>query len=471
MSTMTLNKVLTVSEITFQIKSNLEKFFPVLAVQGEISNLKRQASGHIYFSLKDSSSQISAVMFRGNASKLTRIPKAGDQVTVRGQLNVYAPRGNYQIVVREMELLGVGELLLKLHKLKEELKMRGWFSPEKKKKLPHLPKRIGMVTSPTGAVIQDVLHVLKRRFSSFHLILNPVKVQGEGAAEEISQAIEQMNQYDLADVLIVGRGGGSIEDLWAFNEEIVARAIFESRIPVISAVGHETDTSIADLVADVRAPTPSAAAEIVIKEREQLLKFLDTASKRIESNLKTKVHQNREKVHLLVRQNVFSSSDALLGRYMQQIDEFKSTLSLQIKHMLEVQKNQIISFREQLNALQPSTQIANYQQKLRLYQTRLDEGMRSHFNIQKEKFDSQSLRKEVIIKMKSILDRKKEKLTSLVFHLRSLDPKNLLKKGYSILFSEKDSSIILSTKDIEKNQKIRAKVYDGSFTATIEEIN
>ena len=471
MTTTIPNEVLTVSELTFRIKSNLEKFLPSLSVQGEISNLKQQVSGHIYFSLKDTSSQISAVMFRKDATRLTQIPKEGDQVTVQGRLNVYAPRGNYQIVACKLELLGAGELLLKLHKLKEELKMRGWFSKEKKKKLPYLPKRIGILTSPTGAVIQDILHVLKRRFSSFHLILNPVKVQGEGAAEEIARAIEQMNQYALADVLIVGRGGGSIEDLQAFNEEVVARAIFASQIPVISAVGHETDTSIADLVADVRAPTPSAAAEIVIKEREQLLKFLDASLKRIDSTLQSKLHQTREKIRSFLRQSIFTCPDTLIGRSMQQMDESKSTLNLLVKHMLQREKNRIVLFRGQLNSLQPSLQIAGYLQKPGLYRRRLDDGIRSYFFIQKEKFDAAILRKEAVRRMQWLLERKKEKLTSLVSHLHSLDPKNLLKKGYSILFSEKDSSIILSTNDLVKRQKIRAKVYDGSFTAIIEEIH
>ncbi len=272
-------KVFSVSELTGAIKSLLEPNFRAISVQGEISNFKLQSSGHLYFSMKDADAQISCALFRGNAAALPKMPKDGDQVVAKGELSIYAPRGSYQIIIRELSFLGVGELLLKLHQLKETLAARGWFEATRKKPLPKLPRRIGIVTSPTGAVIQDILHVLKRRFANMEVILNPVKVQGEGAAAEIAQAIQDMNRYQLADVLIVGRGGGSIEDLWAFNEEIVAKAIFESKIPIISAVGHETDFTIADFVADVRAPTPSAAAEIATAEKAHLVKMVENASK------------------------------------------------------------------------------------------------------------------------------------------------------------------------------------------------
>ena len=253
---------LTVSQLTNAIKLSLESTFPMIYLQGEVTNFKLQSSGHLYFSLKDANAMIGAVMFKGEASALKIMPKAGDQVVVKGELSVYPPKGNYQLVVRELSYVGLGELLLKLEELKIKLHQMGWFKSSHKKPLPRFPKRIGVVTSPTGAVIQDILNVLTRRFSGFHLILYPVKVQGEGAAQEIAQAIEQFNKYQIVDVMIVGRGGGSLEDLWAFNEEIVASAIFHSQIPIISAVGHETDHCIADYVADVRAPTPSAAAEM-----------------------------------------------------------------------------------------------------------------------------------------------------------------------------------------------------------------
>ncbi|MES2121396.1 MAG: exodeoxyribonuclease VII large subunit, partial [Chlamydiota bacterium] len=240
-----MQEILSVSELTNEIKKQIESRFPAVAVKGEISNLKEQSSGHIYFTLKDAGAQLSAVLFRGNARELSRLPKNGDQVVLRGEISLYTPRGQYQMIVRNLEYAGVGELLLKLHAMKAKLQGLGWFDASRKRPLPRFPKTIGVVTSPTGAVIQDIVQVLSRRNAGVHLILHPVKVQGEGAAEEIARAIEEFNRFHLADLLIVGRGGGSLEDLWAFNEECVARAIFQSKIPVISAVGHETDFSIA----------------------------------------------------------------------------------------------------------------------------------------------------------------------------------------------------------------------------------
>ncbi|PIS03238.1 MAG: exodeoxyribonuclease VII large subunit [Chlamydiae bacterium CG10_big_fil_rev_8_21_14_0_10_42_34] len=395
-------KVFTVSELTNAIKGVIEPQFRGISVQGEISNFKLQASGHLYFSLKDAGSQISSVLFKGNAANLPRMPKEGDQVVARGEISLYAPRGQYQIIIRELQFLGVGELLLKLHQLKEMLHARGWFDPQHKKPLPKLPRRIGVVTSPTGAVIQDILHVLTRRFAGFQVTLNPVKVQGEGAALEIAQAIRDFNKYNLADVLIVGRGGGSIEDLWAFNEEIVAQAIFESKIPVISAVGHETDFTIADWVADVRAPTPSAAAEIAIAEKANLIKFLQTAEEMCKQRISQQIRQYKQQVAALQKHPLLSSPYGVLSPTIQRLDEFTRKLEM----------------------LNPKGKIL-------------------------ENWDR--------------LNRVKD-------HLRSMHPQNVLKKGYTIIFSEKDDSIILSAKNIQPGQKIRALFHDGKVDATTNEV-
>jgi len=395
-------KIFTVSELTQAIKGVLEPPFRAISVQGEISNFKLQSSGHLYFSLKDAGSQISAVLFKGNAAQLSRMPKEGDQVVARGEISIYAPRGQYQMVIRELQFLGVGELLLKLHQLKETLQARGWFEAGRKKALPKLPRRIGVVTSPTGAVIQDILHVLTRRFAGFHVILNPVKVQGEGAAQEIAQAINDFNRYNLADVLIVGRGGGSIEDLWAFNEEIVAKAIFESKIPIISAVGHETDFTIADWVADVRAPTPSAAAEIAIAEKANLIQFLQNGKELCYSRITQQVGQYRQRVSALQKHPLLSSPYGILAPAIQRLDDFS----------------------RQLERVNPKEKIR--------------EG--------------------------------RDRLNRLTHHLRSLHPQNILNKGYTILFSEKDNSIILSARDIQPEQKIRALLHDGKAAATITEV-
>src|SRR5262245_21169549 len=269
------SRVFTVSELTERVKDLLEAEFFALHLQGEISNYKRHSSGHWYFTLKDSESQLRAVFFK-QWNRLMRFePENGLEVRVRGRLSLYEPRGEYQIVIETMEPVGVGALQLAFEQQVKRLAAEGLFDEARKRPLPMLPRRVGIVTSPVGAAIRDMLQILERRNRSIDVLITPVRVQGTGAAREIADAIRLLNQHSKksahkVDVIIVGRGGGSIEDLWAFNEEQVARAIYESEIPVISAVGHETDFTIADLVADLRAPTPSAAAEIVAREASDL---------------------------------------------------------------------------------------------------------------------------------------------------------------------------------------------------------
>lgn len=418
-------KVFSVSELTSAIKGILEPNFRGICVRGEISNFKLQSSGHLYFSLKDEGSQISAALFRGNAARLSRMPKDGDQVIASGEISLYAPRGQYQIVIRDLQFLGVGELLMKLHQLKDALEKRGWFSPEHKKKLPKFPKKIGVITSPTGAVIQDIIHVLKRRFSGFQVILNPVKVQGEGAKEEIAQAIKDMNRYQLADVLIVGRGGGSIEDLWAFNEEIVAKAIFESKLPIISAVGHETDFTIADWVADVRAPTPSAAAEIATQEKAGLLSQLEQVRRECALRVSQQISHYRQHLGSLQKHPLLSSPYGVLAPTIQKLDEYTRRVELlSPKKRVQEYRDRLSRVREHLQTLSPQIKIDEYRRTLGRVQE----------------------------------------------HLRSLNPKNLLKKGYAILFNEKRDSIILSAKDLNPNQTINALLHDGVVEAIVSKV-
>ncbi|MBS0648306.1 MAG: exodeoxyribonuclease VII large subunit [Verrucomicrobia bacterium] len=413
--------VLTVTELTLSIKKQLESRFPFVHVQGEITNFKEQASGHLYFTLKDAQSQISAVLFRGNTQGLNRMPKNGDQVIVQGELSVYPPRGNYQLIIRQLQYAGVGELLLKLHALKAKLEALGWFDKSRKKALPQAPKTIGVVTSPTGAVIQDIINILSRRHAKFHLILNPVKVQGEGAAQEIAQAIMHFNKHKLADVLIVGRGGGSLEDLWAFNEEIVAHAIFHSEIPIISAVGHETDFSIADFVADVRAPTPSAAAEIVMAAAEEHLQYLRQAGKRLHQTMLHLLGVHRHRLEALRKQPILTSPFAILGQAAQHIDDLSEEITLSMQRMVATKRLELQGMRRQLQALDPSVKVQHLQQKL----------------------------------------------AQLTSHLKSIDPKNLLTKGYSILFRENSNSVIFSNKEVEAGENVRVLVKDGEIKAKV----
>ena len=267
-------KVWSVAELTARINAALSTQFTNLWVEGEVSNFRPAQSGHLYFTLKDAKAEVKCVCFRSQAMRLKFRPEDGLKIIVRGSISVYEPRGEYQIYVEHIEPAGLGALQLAFEQLKKRLEAEGLFDEARKKPLPMLPRRIGVVTSPTGAAVRDIVRILRRRFPDLHLILYPVRVQGEGAAAEIVAALEYFNRKQLVDVILVARGGGSIEDLWAFNEEPVARAIAASAIPVVSGVGHETDFTIADFVADVRASTPSAAAEIVVQSRQEFQRHL-----------------------------------------------------------------------------------------------------------------------------------------------------------------------------------------------------
>lgn len=462
--------VLTVSELTHAIKLNLEATFPSLWLQGEVSNCKLQTSGHLYFSLKDPKAQIGGVMFRGDMATLTTIPKDGDHVIVRGELNVYPPSGRYQIVVRELRQAGLGELLLRLEQLKVKLQQRGWFNPEHKKPLPKFPKRIGVVTSPTGAVIQDILNILTRRCASYHLILNPVRVQGEGAAKEIAQAIAQFNQHNLVDVMIVGRGGGSIEDLWAFNEEIVAEAIFNSRIPIISAVGHETDYCIADFVADVRAPTPSAAAELISTDKAHQMTQIKECQRRLQHTLSHLVRNRRHQLKGLLKQPLFLSPYALLGSWIQRLDTFRTDADNAI-HKIVMRRRLLLEGRQrQVEVLKPSAQIVHFKQKLVQWERSIQHALQTRLINAKNLFNPTVKKRQLDRLWLNGFGLRKERLIKLSNALHAVDPKNLLTKGYSILFAEKGNSVITSIKSVKKEQKIRALLSDGELVTIVQEV-
>ncbi|MBU1487387.1 exodeoxyribonuclease VII large subunit, partial [bacterium] len=262
--------IYTVNELIQLMKASLEEDFGSIRVKGEISNLVRPSSGHLYFTIKDEQAQIKVAMFKSSQAGLRFIPADGMQVILYGRVSIYEKRGDLQVYAQWLEPVGKGALYLAFEQLKEKLRVEGLFDPAHKRPIPLLPRRVGVITSPTGAAIRDILNVSERRFANIRILLYPVRVQGREAPGEIAEAISVMNELNLVDVLIVGRGGGSLEDLWAFNEETVARAIFASKIPIISAVGHETDFTISDFVCDLRAPTPSAAAELVVKNKQDL---------------------------------------------------------------------------------------------------------------------------------------------------------------------------------------------------------
>ena len=346
-------RIYSVSELTDDIKVLLENTFPEVWVEGEISNFSQSQSGHIYFSLKDPKSTLRCVFFRGVNQGLKFSLKDGLQCLAGGRINVYAPSGQYQLNIQRLEPKGAGALQLAFEQLKEKLTQEGLFEPAHKRPLPLLPLRVGVVTSPTGAAIRDILNILKRRAPFVKIILNPVKVQGEGAAEEVAQAIKEFNQYKEVDVLIVGRGGGSLEDLWAFNEEIVARAIYNSRIPVISAVGHEIDWTIADFTADLRAPTPSAAAELVARQKDDLMSELRHVFSRMSSSMHNKIKT--------LHKELFRFQDAYVLKYplnfiqlsLQRIDELNHRLNQRAGYILETAQHRWTHLAGKLEALSP----------------------------------------------------------------------------------------------------------------------
>jgi len=354
----TAANVLSVSELTRNIKEVLETGFATVSVQGEISNFKRHSSGHLYFTLKDDQSQLQAIMWRSRAPALTFTPQDGMKVVARGRITVYEVRGNYQIDVAQLQPLGVGELQLAFERLKGALAAEGLFDPARKKPLPAFPGRIGIVTSPGGAAIRDMLQILRRRYPLAEIILAPVKVQGAGAAEEIAAAIADMNAWGGVDVLIVGRGGGSLEDLWAFNEEVVARAIARSAIPVVSAVGHEIDFTIADFVADLRAPTPSAAAELVVPDRGELVENVRNFWYTAQQAVQTRLRREKDEIAALLKSYAFNKPFDLLSRHSQRVDELQRSMEQSAAHVSALVRQRVRSLEQRLSALSPEAVLA-----------------------------------------------------------------------------------------------------------------
>ena len=344
-------KIYAVSELNHYVRQLLEGEFPQIWVQGEISNFKAHSSGHFYFSLKDEKSQMNAVSFRGFNAKLKFIPKNGMEVLIRGKLTVYEPRGTYQIFCQSMEPLGAGALQQSFNQLKEKLKKEGLFSQEDKKPLPHFPQHVALVTSPTGAAVRDILNVLGRRFKGLKITVVPVLVQGKEAPESIVQGLKKVKLMKSVDVVIVARGGGSMEDLWSFNDEDVARAIFDSKIPVVSAVGHEVDFTIADFVADVRAATPSVAAELVVKSVLELNENLSQLQRRLQQTWKQKIIKTYR--HIQHLQQRLIDPQRTLQDLSLRCDEWGIRLERAMERWIKDRRTQIIHFASLMDSLSP----------------------------------------------------------------------------------------------------------------------
>lgn len=408
----TLNKYL---KNKFDTDPNIQTLF----LKGEISNFKGHTRGHLYFTLKDEGSRINAVMFSSSASKLNFVPKDGMKVLVVGRVSVYEPNGGYQIYINEMQEDGVGNLYLKFEELKKKLSAEGLFDPVYKKEIPKFPTKIGIVTAPTGAAIRDILSTIKRRFPSVETILFPALVQGELAANDIVEQIRRADDYNL-DVLIVGRGGGSIEDLWSFNEEIVARAIFAARTPIISAVGHEIDFTISDFVADLRAPTPTGAAEMAVPNIVDVRNFLNQLDIRLNKDIQNLIEINNKKLDTFKKNYVLTNPLAAFEIKEQKLDNMFNDLNNKIKHILDIRVKKLDNIKSNYTLNNPDTLIYQFNNSYEL----------------------------------------------LLNKLNLLNPLSVLSKGYSVV--SKDGKAIKDTKELKVNDKINIKLHKGTINAIVE---
>ena len=345
--------IYSVSELTKYIRVILEDSFPGIWIEGEISNFVLHSSGHMYFSMRDANASLKCAMFKRANEKLKFRPKDGMKIICYGSISVYEARGDYQLIVEQIEPKGIGALQLQFQQLKEKLLKEGLFDAGHKVPIPYLPTSIGIVTSPTGAAIRDILNIARRRFSNVEIIINPVKVQGESARTEIAAAIRQFNKLNNIDVMIVTRGGGSLEDLWPFNEEVVARAIYDSEIPVISAVGHEIDYTISDFVADFRAPTPSAAAELVIPKKEDLANLIATSTTRLKNALAGKINILAERLATLKDSYILRQPLNIITQYEQEIDELRKDIAIRIDHIVKMRSENFNLLISKLDVLSP----------------------------------------------------------------------------------------------------------------------
>jgi exodeoxyribonuclease VII large subunit len=403
-------KIFTVSELTARLRELLARQFPDVWVEGEISNLRVAQSGHLYFTLKDARAQIRCVCFRTEARLLKFRPEDGLHVTVRGGVGVYDPRGEYQINVATIEPVGLGALQLAFEQLKARLAAEGLFDPGRKKPLPLLPRRIGIVTSPVGAAVRDILRILRRRFPNLRVLLYPVRVQGEGAAGEIVEAIRYFNRARAADALIVARGGGSLEDLWAFNEEMVARAIAASAIPVIVGVGHETDFTVADFAADVRAPTPSAAAELVVRTRQEFDRHLAELRRRLADRVRYRLLEARHCVQELRAHPGFRRLGELVRQRRQRVDELGLVLAELLRARLGETRERFRLAQTRFAAIDLRTRLAALRGR---HEQRLP---------------------ELAVRIERLLARKRRALEALVVKLDERSPLRVLERGYAICY-------------------------------------
>ena len=435
--------IYTVSRLNREARSLLEGEFGTIWIEGELSNLARPRSGHLYFSLKDEAAQSRCAMFRSRNSLVGFDPREGMQVIARARVGMYEPRGEFQLIVEHMELAGEGMLRIKFEQLKRKLAAEGLFAVESKQELPVWPNRIGIVTSASGAAIRDIVSVLARRNPTIEVLLYPASVQGSNAAPELVRAIRLANSRNECDVLIVGRGGGSLEDLWAFNEENVARAIFASAIPIVSAVGHEIDFTIADLVADTHAPTPSASAEICSPHRDEIMRTLKIAENRLLNAITSKNAALKQQLgHLRAR---LQHPGRQLEQYHQRIDELMQRLPAGIAHAMQLRLGHLATLRAQVHACNPQHRIAYDTNQIVDYRRRLTASINKN------------------------LASRQAALDENVRALRAVSPQATLQRGYAIVTAA-DGSIARDADKFAHGDRVSAKLAHGQLGLTVDEV-
>ncbi|HCM04627.1 MAG TPA: exodeoxyribonuclease VII large subunit [Oceanospirillales bacterium] len=444
------NDVFTVSQLNQRAKQLLEITFSSIKVEGEISNLSRPSSGHWYFTLKDKGAQVRCAMFRSRTAQVKFQPKEGDQIVVRGKVSLYENRGDYQLIVDAMKPAGEGQLQQAFILLKQKLGAEGLFNPEYKQALPEAIKRIAVITSPTGAAIHDILTVLKRRFPAIEVNIYPVQVQGKEAAQQMIWSINQANldacnakEGQAADVVIIGRGGGSIEDLWSFNDEQLARTIFNSKLPIVSAVGHEVDFTIADFVADARAPTPSAAAEMLSPNREEYLSRLNALGSRLENSIQQQL-QNKQ-WQLQGAQRGLQHPGDKLSQYAQTLDMLELRMQQSQKNKFNQLMQRLTRSQQKLQQQSPTNTLQKIETQLAYFQQRLNSAM------------------------KQLLANKSERLQQSALLLNAVSPLQTLGRGYAILQTDTEA-VIRDSHDVKKGDLISARIGHGKLELTVEKV-
>jgi exodeoxyribonuclease VII large subunit len=438
--------VYSVSQLNREAKRLLANHFMTVQVMGEISNLSMPSSGHIYFTLKDAQAQIRCAMFKGQMHRMRFKPANGNQVVVTAQVSLYEPRGDYQLVVEQMEEAGDGALRQAFERLKHKLLLEGLFEESRKKELPLIPRQIGVITSPSGAAVHDILTVLKRRFPAIPALIYPVAVQGESAKFEIAQALVTANQQKSVDVIILARGGGSLEDLWAFNEEIVARAIAASHIPVISGVGHEVDVTIADFVADLRAATPSAAAEHAVPHQSEWLAGFNAFERELTQQMRHKLAQQNQQLNWLNKALQQQHPGQKLQRNAQRLDELEQRINQAMQHKLHDCKQQLAIGDNKLKQWQPAERIARHLQRLGYFQQRLERAM----NVK--------------------LAKLKSRQTAIGQTLHAVSPLATLDRGYAIAQRQDNKQIVKSAKQLTAGDLLVTRFAEGSILSQVKEM-